>query len=612
MQTRQRDAAVTRYDAAVGTHDRAGDDMSTAAIARPTASPAEVDRSYLLVVAGDASWMQPLPADGVIVIGRVPGCDVVIADSAVSRQHARLELQGGRATVVDLGSQNGTLVNNQRVDRRDLIGGDVLTIGTAVLVFHGPAGAARGFTLASWDELRAQLAREIDRVAQFDRELAVAHVAVHDAERPALLRALGRHLRTIDVAAWDHDRELAALLPELDPEGLAVVLDALAADVPGARIGFATAPRDACDVASLLGGARAAAAAAAPGGRAGAAGAARTLALGAQVVVIADPAMARLYHLVERLAAAELPVLIGGETGAGKELVALALHELSPRRDRPRIALNCAALPESLVESELFGHERGAFSGAVAARPGIFEQARGGTVFLDEIGELAPAVQAKLLRVLETRKVVRLGDTRELAVDFRLISATNRELKEESRAGRFRADLYFRLSGATVWLPPLRDRLREIPILARRFLDEVCARAGRAPLGLAPAVVQRLTEHRWPGNVRELKNVCDFLVATVGGARVEDWHLDDVLGGDVPASPSPSTGPSPSPSPSPSPTTVGHVFRPLAEEIEALERTRITDALRATGGNQTRAARAIGMPLRTFLSKLKRYGISGG
>ncbi len=610
------------YDDAVATHGGARDNMTTAAIGRPTAVVSDAGRLYLLVVAGDASWMQPLPRDGGIVIGRVPGCEVVLNDTAVSRQHARIELVEGRATVIDLGSQNGTLVNNQRIERRDLIGGDVLTIGTAVLVFHGPSAPARSFTLATWDELRTQLGRELERVVHFGRELAVVHVRTGEGDRHALVRALGRHLRTLDVAAWDHDHELALLLPEIDADGLATALDLLHADVPSAQLGYATAPRDACDVASLLGGARAAATSAPPGTRAGAAGAVRALALGDQTVMIADPAMARLYGLVERLAAAELPVLIGGETGTGKELVALALHHLSPRRDKARVTLNCAALPESLVESELFGHERGAFSGATSAKPGIFELAKGGTVFLDEIGELALTVQAKLLRVLETKRVVRLGDVREIAVDFRLISATNRDLKDESKRGRFRQDLYFRLSGATVWLPPLRDRLREIPILARRFLDEASARAGRAPVLVAPAVMQRLAEHAWPGNVRELKHLCDFLVATAGDARLEDWHLDDVLAApatsaaDDDARAARDAGPGSSPPvatpPADAPAAEPGLphFRPLATEIEELERTRIGEALRAHGGNQTRAARAIAMPLRTFLSKLKRHGLT--
>jgi two-component system, NtrC family, response regulator AtoC len=583
-------------------------DMSTVARGAPATGGRSDDRLYLLVVAGDASWMQPLPHDGALVIGRVAECEVVLADSAVSRQHARLELRAGRATAIDLGSQNGTLVNNERIDHRELADGDVLTIGDAVLVFHGPP--PHGLALASWAELRTQLGRELERVRQFGRELAIVHVRIPDDDRDRLLASLGRHLRPVDLAAWDHDRELAALLPELDADGLAAILAALASELPTAQLGHAAAPRDGSDVASLLGGAKAAAGAAPRGGHAGPGGAVRTLTLGAQAVVIADPAMARLYGLVERLAPTELPVLIGGETGAGKELVALALHHLSPRRDRPRIALNCAALPEALVESELFGHERGAFSGAVASRAGIFEAARGGTVFLDEIGELPLTVQAKLLRVIETRRLVRLGDTREVPVDFRLISATHRDLKDEARHGRFRSDLYFRLSGATVWLPPLRDRLREIPILARRFLDEACARAARPPLTVAPAAMQRLTEHGWPGNVRELKHVCELLAAVVDGDRLEDWHLDDALGGAVtrdepaPAIPGPTSTPATA-----APVTSAPGVRSLADEIEQLERTRITEALRATGGNQTRAARAIAMPLRTFLSKLKRYGL---
>ena len=312
--------------------------------------------------------------------------------------------------------------------------------------------------------------------------------------------------------------------------------------------------------------------------------------------------MARVYGLVERLAANELPVLVYGETGTGKELVAAALHHLSPRAAAPRVAINCAALPETLVESELFGHERGAFSGAVAARPGIFEQARGGTVFLDEVGELSAQVQAKLLRVLETRRVVRLGDVREVAVDMRLVSATNRDLKDEVKAGRFRQDLFFRLAGAAIWLPPLRDRPREIPILARRFVAEAAAQAGREAPGLSPAAVHAMATYGWPGNVRELKNVCEYLVA-IAGHVIDDGDLDSLLGGVAVATP-------PSPPPAMSPPREGG-FRPLSDEIEELERRRIAEALQANGGNQTRAARAIGMPLRTFLTKLKRYGIQG-
>jgi DNA-binding NtrC family response regulator len=567
-------------------------------------------RLYVMVVDGESSWMQPLPRDGAVVIGRVAGCDLQLKDASVSRQHARLEMRGGRATVIDLGSQNGTLVNNLRITERELVAGDVLTIGSAVLVYH--ASAAAGATpLVGFAELRAQLGRELDRVIHFGRELAVVCVDTRPESRIAADAAVRRALRRLDVAALSDDGEIWVVMPETG-DGVAGVVARLVEGDPRMRAGYAAAPRDGCDADALIGGARAAAQAAAWGEVSSASGAMRELELGDRTAVIADPAMARVYALVERLAASELPVLVYGETGTGKELVAAALHQLSPRKDKPRVAVNCAALAENLVESELFGHERGAFSGAVAAKPGIFELARGGTVFLDEIGELSATVQAKLLRVLETKRVMRVGDVREIAVDMRLVSATNRDLKEEIKAGRFRQDLYFRLSGATVWLPPLRDRLREVPILTHRFLAAACAQVGRAPLALAASAMQRFATYPWPGNVRELKNVCDYLAATVAESEVEDWHLDDVLGGARDASDPDEDEPKTQVrTPVPQPTTDELPrFQPLGDEVEELERRRIGEAMRATGGNQTRAARLISVPLRTFLTKLKKYGIS--
>src|SRR5439155_8250906 len=240
---------------------------------------------------------------------------------------------------------------------------------------------------------------------------------------------------------------------------------------------------------SILPAARSAAGRASPGKLGERSGAATRLELGERHVLLADPAMARVFALLERLASAELPVLVTGETGVGKENAAYAVHHWS-KRSGPFVAVNCAALgPESLVDSELFGHEKGAFTGAVAAKAGLFESAAGGTVFLDEVGELPVAIQAKLLRALETRKITRLGETKERPIELRLVAATNRALEDEVAAGRFRQDLYFRLSGATVILPPLRDRKCEIPVLARALLAEACARHGRAAMTITPGAM---------------------------------------------------------------------------------------------------------------------------
>ncbi len=315
--------------------------------------------------------------------------------------------------------------------------------------------------------------------------------------------------------------------------------------------------------------------------------AARRVDLGDRAAIIADPAMAKLYQLVERLAATELPVLITGETGTGKELAARALHQMSPRRARPLVTLNCAALQETLVESELFGYERGAFTGAATAKPGLLETASGGTLLLDEVGELSPAVQAKLLRVLETKRVLRVGDVRERAIDIRVIAATNRDLARDVAEGRFRRDLYFRLGAATIAIPPLRERPRELPILARAFLRDACLENGRDAMELSADAERVLAAHPWPGNVRELKHAMEYLSAVVPERSLEPRHLH--LFAAEPLEPA--------------------RFRPLADEVRELERTRITSALAAAGGNQRTAARLLGMPLRTFVFKLRAYGL---
>jgi two-component system, NtrC family, response regulator AtoC len=329
--------------------------------------------------------------------------------------------------------------------------------------------------------------------------------------------------------------------------------------------------------------------------------AARTLTIGEQRVIVADPAVARLYALIDRLAPVGIPVLITGETGCGKELVATALHARSLRAGRPLRSLNCAALHEMLVESELFGHEKGAFSGAIAAKAGLIEVASGSTLFLDEIGELAPAIQAKLLRVLESNRFTRVGDVREREVDVRIVAATNRDLEDDVARGRFRRDLFFRLSGATLHLPPLRHRPRELPLLAAAFLDEACAHGGRAAMRISDGAMAALRAHAWPGNIRELKNLMHYIAATQPADVLLADHLADKLG----HRPSPETPPFDAATP-----TESRRFRPIADELRELEITRIREALEATGGNQTRAAGLLAMPVRTFFEKAKQYGLT--
>jgi transcriptional regulator with GAF, ATPase, and Fis domain len=253
------------------------------------------------------------------------------------------------------------------------------------------------------------------------------------------------------------------------------------------------------------------------------------------------------------------------------------------------------------MESELFGHERGAFSGAIASRSGLIETASGSTLFLDEVGELAPGIQAKLLRVLESHRVTRVGDVREREVDVRVVAATNRDLEADVAAGRFRRDLFFRLSAATLHLPPLRDRPRELPLLATEFLEEACRSGGHPPMRISDEAMAVLLAHSWPGNIRELKNLMQYIAATLAVDVLRADHLSERLG---------RLRPEPTPSCIVTVPGAPPPFRPLADELRELEITRIRQAIEATGGNQTRAAGLLAMPVRTFFEKAKQYGLT--
>ena len=287
-----------------------------------------------------------------------------------------------------------------------------------------------------------------------------------------------------------------------------------------------------------------------------------------------------------------LSVLLLGETGVGKEVLARAIHARSSRAAGPFCALNCAALTESLLESELFGHEKGAFTGAAQSRPGIFEAAHGGTLLLDEVGELRPAAQAKLLRVLEDKVVVRLGSTKPLEVDARIIAATNRNLELDIEQGRFRRDLFFRLNGLSLSIPPLRERPLELEPLARRFLASACRLMGRTEVPvISPSTLSCLRAHDWPGNVRELRQIMERAAALCPAGEILPEHLPRALAQLEPPRAVPSEG------------------RGLPQEIRSLERSRIVEALAQAGGVQSAAARVLGISRRTLISRIEDFGL---
>lgn len=305
-------------------------------------------------------------------------------------------------------------------------------------------------------------------------------------------------------------------------------------------------------------------------------------------------AIEEIKNVVERLAPTKAAVLIGGESGTGKELIARAIHDLSDRSAQPFVAVHCAALAEGVLESELFGHERGAFTGAFKRHPGRFEMADRGTLFLDEVSEMAAGTQVKLLRVLQEQAFERVGGTETLRVDVRIIAATNAPLEKLMREGRFREDLYYRLNVIRLRVPPLRERKEDIPLLAGTFLKEFNAANGRRISGIAPDALSALVAYDWPGNVRELRNCVEGLVVLCRGSEITRADLPGKIreGAPEPGSPEPA-GPAPE----------------GVATLKAAERRMIEEALAKNGGSRTEAAKALGISRRTLHRKIKQYGM---
>jgi two-component system, NtrC family, response regulator HydG len=309
-----------------------------------------------------------------------------------------------------------------------------------------------------------------------------------------------------------------------------------------------------------------------------------------RTMVFGSESMRSLARLVARVAPRDITVLITGESGTGKERVAEALMRASPRAQKPFVRFNCAALSPELAEAELFGHARGAFTGAVRSRPGLFGEADGGTILLDEVGELAASAQAKLLRVLQEGEVRPVGEERSRTVDVRVLAATHRDLEAEVKAGRFREDLFYRLNVVRLHVPPLRERPDDVVLLARHFLDRFATRFGIEGLRVPEALFDRLRAHPWPGNVRELENALESLVALSPPEGLDLSLLPFGHGETAPAEDGPLS---------------------LKQRVEAYERGLVYEALRAALGNRSEAARRLGISRVTLHDKLKKYGLGG-
>ena len=561
---------------------------------------------YLLVIEESLSYLFPLPHHGELVVGRAANADLRLSSPAASRQHAKLRVTPAYLQCEDLSSHNGSSINGERLSGvRTLHAGDILTICTTQLVVYRGPQSAPTLALRSQAELRLQLPQELQRCQLHRCPLAVVYLDIGEPLSTTGLQVSKLPgLRTTDfVAQGDAKTTLWLLLPARADsdvrELLKTLLQQLAAVTPAALASYAMYPADGSDADTLMNAARSSASSTEPGSIRTPRDIPPIRQLGSLAVIVADNAMMRIYDLVERLAAADLPVLIHGETGSGKDVVARALHACSKRRAQRFVALNCAALQDTLLESELFGHERGAFTGAVCAKPGLIEQADGGTLFLDEVAELSASAQTKLLRALETKKVVRVGGTQERDTNARIVAATHADLAERVKEGRFREDLFYRLRHAQVVLPPLRSRPRELPYLARAFLTECAQRSDQQVLLLSDEVMALLQSYPWPGNVRELRAAMEYAAATADGPLIHTWNLPDWVTAHSCAAAHNSSAV----------VAVPSDFRPLADELADLERTRMHQALLAASGVQLRAAELLRMPERTFYMKAKQYGL---
>jgi two-component system, NtrC family, response regulator AtoC len=563
--------------------------------------PDDAERSArlsLLVMGASGVFTYPLPERGEVTIGRSVGCGICVEDAKMSREHALLRVGGAESAVeiVDLGSSNGTFLAERRLAPHvaaPLPVGELVTAGTAMMMLQPANAAPRLRHLWSHGYFEARLEDECASARETGRPFAVARLRAPVPAR-AMEVWLTEHLRPMDVVAIYAPDEYEILLCEVDQRsahGLVARLRTELAPLAEGRahVGIACYPIHGRTPEELI-------ARAAPARSTDAepnASPARELVTGG--------AIDRLTPIVERVAAGTIPVLIVGETGVGKDVLASRIHALSPRATRPYVCVNCAAFPEQLLESELFGYERGAFTGAVQRKLGILESADGGTVFLDELGELPLAVQAKLLRVLDQREVLRLGALKPRRIDVRFVAATNRDLELEVKRGTFREDLFYRLNAVVIAVPPLRERAGEIAPLARSFVARASRELGipREP-SIGASAMHLLERYPWPGNVRELRNVIDRAVLLASdGAEITLEHLPaEKMGRVLPARDSPRPLRAVPAEPPPS----GVAFAPE-------ERARVLAALKECDGNQTHAAKLLGVSRRTLISRIEAYGL---
>ena len=529
----------------------------------------------------DGTKVAPLPPGSTLVIGRTWPSDVVVDDRSLSRKHAQFVASEAGVLVLDLESTNGTWHNGKRVQKARIGVGDDVRLGDVTVCLHlAPWKGAPGAGLEGHDRFLQRLADEVVRARTFSRPLCVLMVRAEGRHVRHWAASLTSLLRPVDHASLYADDTITIVAPELEGDLASLVTTR----IDGVRVGVAAFPRDGTGAEELLSSVRRSLASATGAARVGRAEAAFSDA----ELIAKSPRMQSMLADAARIATADLPVLILGETGAGKELVARFIHRASARRSKPLHCINCAAIPATLLEATLFGHEKGAFTGADRQTKGVFEQAHKGTVLLDEVGELSPAAQAALLRVLESKRLTRIGGEAEIEVDVRVLAATHRDLESMAAEGTFRRDLLYRLDAMTLELPPLRERPEEIEPLVRIFVK---GRASRVEEDAWEAI----RRYAWPGNVRELKNAIERAVVLAKDGVVTAADLPERVR---------SLAAQPTIAP-----PNGDFKQRVRDQMARYETDIILDALRQSGGNQAAAARLLGMPIRTLTHKMQILGI---
>ncbi len=547
-------------------------------------------------------------------VGRTHPADLVLPDESLSRQHASVELIDGELWVEDLGSTNGTRVDGAVVERAKVPLDAEVLLGAVSVAFRAlGADESLGFGLLSHDRFQRSLSAELCRSRDFRRPLALLLIRGRRDRAGAISRwwpKLRRQIHEYDPVALYSDDTIEICLPEVSLTEAVARAEKLLAREPTLHYSVGLYPDHAMSTEALLEVTRTALHACSADAdsvqlasttvpRAACAACAADDESG---LVVRSPAMLRVFESARRFADMALPVLIQGETGTGKEVVARAIREAGPRASKPMISVNCGAIPDQLVESTLFGHERGAFTGAHRQAKGVFESAHLGTVFLDEIGELPLQAQTSLLRVLETQRFSRVGSTREIQVDLRVIAATHRDLEQLSTTGEFREDLFYRLDAMAIFVPPLRERVEEIEPLVERFIQNANQANGRAVEGIGDEALALIQRYRWPGNVRELRNAIERAVAIARRALItpEDLprRVTQLALGARPTEPASSRPSEPR----------GAID--LRAEVQRFEAELITRALQAADGDRTKAANDLGLAIRTLYYKMKQYGLT--